>query len=107
MSGAVNKSAHSKQDLIEQYEYIARDSVEAAERFLSAVETAVAQLAGMPRIGAPWKSPHLQLAGVRTWLVPRFPNHVIFYREREDGIEVLRVLHGARDIQSLLSSGLE
>lgn len=30
-----------------------------------------------------------------------FPNHLIFYRPVEDGIEVLRVVHGAQDIEAI------
>lgn len=30
-----------------------------------------------------------------------FDRHVIFYRALKNGIEVLRVLHGARDIETL------
>jgi toxin ParE1/3/4 len=31
-----------------------------------------------------------------------FRNHLIFYRPIDDGIEIVRVLHGARDWQNLL-----
>ena len=35
--------------------------------------------------------------------VPGFENHLIFYRVTEEAIEVFRVLHGARDIEAILS----
>ena len=35
-----------------------------------------------------------------------FEKHLIFYRPAADGIEVIRVIHGARDIDSVLESGL-
>lgn len=107
MSRVVYKSAQAKHELVDHYEYIARDSADAAERFLSAVESAVTQLAARPGMGARWESPHPQLSGVRTWLVPRFRNYVIFYREREDGIEVLHVFHGAQDLETLLARDAE
>jgi toxin ParE1/3/4 len=31
-----------------------------------------------------------------------FERHLVFYRERDDGIEIVRVLHGARDIPSVM-----
>jgi toxin ParE1/3/4 len=31
-------------------------------------------------------------------------NYVIFYREVSEGIEIIRVLHGARDIEGIISS---
>lgn len=36
--------------------------------------------------------------------VGRFRNYLIFYRRKDDEIEVLRVLHGARDIRSILGA---
>ncbi len=41
--------------------------------------------------------------GIRRWRVNDFENFLIFYRPIDDGIEVIRVLHGARDIESLFS----
>ena len=41
------------------------------------------------------------LVDVRMWRVAGFPNHLIFYRPIGRGIEVLRVLHAKRDIESL------
>jgi toxin ParE1/3/4 len=31
-----------------------------------------------------------------------FRNYLVFYRPIEDGVEVLTVLHGARDLQAVL-----
>lgn len=50
MSREAYKSAQAKQELVDHYEYIARDSAVAAERFLSAVEAAVSQLVAFPGI---------------------------------------------------------
>lgn len=44
---------------------------------------------------------HPKAAGIRSWSITGFPNHLIFYRPVEGGIEVLRVLHGARDINAI------
>jgi toxin ParE1/3/4 len=35
------------------------------------------------------------------WRVAGFPNHLIFYRPVESGVEVIRVLHAKRDIEAL------
>ena len=42
------------------------------------------------------------MAGVRSWGIRGFPNHLIFYRPTDDRIEVIRVLHAARDIETIL-----
>lgn len=38
------------------------------------------------------------LEGIRSWVVKGFENYIVFYREIPGAIEVLRVLHGARDV---------
>jgi plasmid stabilization system protein ParE len=43
-----------------------------------------------------------ELDGIRMWPIPDFPNHLIFYRLIETGVEIVRVLHSARDIALVL-----
>ncbi len=62
----------------------------------------MARLAETPGIGRLWGSPNEVLAGVRVWRIKGFENWLLFYRPTGDGIEVLHVFHGARDIASLL-----
>jgi toxin ParE1/3/4 len=38
------------------------------------------------------------MAGVRIWSVG---NYAIFFRSAQDGIEVIRVVHGARDFDAI------
>lgn len=40
-----------------------------------------------------------RLRAIRSFAVRGFPNHIIFYLKVHGGIEVLRVLHGARDLR--------
>ncbi len=42
-------------------------------------------------------------AEVRFFPIRRHRNHLVFYRPIPDGIEVLRVLHGARDLFGILA----
>jgi toxin ParE1/3/4 len=55
----------------------------------------------MPELGIVREYDDPALLGVRMWRVTGFPNHLIFYRPIERGIEVVRVLHARRDIESL------
>ena len=55
-------------------------------------------------MGERCESPNPRLTGLRVWRIQGFPNHLIFYRPVDDGIEVIRVLHGARDIDRVLES---
>jgi toxin ParE1/3/4 len=43
------------------------------------------------------------LTGMRSWPIRGFGNHLVFYRPTDDGIEILRVLHGARDLRRVFN----
>jgi toxin ParE1/3/4 len=92
----------ARADLMDQFDYIAQDSLDAANRFLAAAAASFGQIAQMPRMGRSRRVRNPRLAGLRQWAIQGFEKHLIFYRETTQGIEVLRVLHGARDIQRLL-----
>lgn len=90
-------------DLDEQFTYIAHDSLESALRYLDAVEDAFDKIADMPRIGRTCQFDRRDFSGIRRWPVPRFERHVIFYQATERSIEVVRILHTARDIDAVFS----
>ena len=46
--------------------------------------------------------PDAELPEMRRWHIDGFDDHLIIYRETERGIEIVRVLHGARDIVAIL-----
>lgn len=93
---------HALNDLEELASFIARDSLPAALRLLDAAERAFSQIREMPGIGASIRYASPRLDGVRRWPIPGYPNHLVFYRCTEDRIEILRVLHAARDIPATL-----
>jgi toxin ParE1/3/4 len=95
------KKAAALRDLDELATFIGQDSPQAALRFLEAAEKEFKSLARMPGLGSSWESNHPQCAGLRMWPIPDFANHLIFYRETRKGIEVIRVLHASRDIESI------
>jgi len=73
----------------------------AAGSFLEAMETAFGLMLEQPGIGSPRYTHLLPGVTLRMWPVQGFP-HLIFYLERIDAVEVLRVLHGARDLPAIL-----
>lgn len=79
--------------------FIARDSIDAALRFYDAVERAGALLLRMPRIGRRRIAVDPSLAELRSWPLHGFRNYIIFYRPVKNGVEILHLIHGARDIQ--------
>jgi len=75
-----------------------------AARFLVGAEASLERLADMPEVGRPFNSDKPELAGVRVFPIRRFPRHLVFYRplKKEKGVEVIRVLHSARDLPRVL-----
>jgi toxin ParE1/3/4 len=89
-------------DLDELAAWIQRDSPDAALRFLEQAEATFESLSEMPGIGSPYQVRNTRLQGLRCFAVRGFPNHLVFYLPVAGGIDVIRVLHGARDIPPLL-----
>lgn len=88
-------------DLDAQFFYFAEESVSLARRFFAAAELTFDRLARVPELGAVYGFERAEIADLRVWQVRGFENHLIFYRPIPDGIEVVRVLHGARDIPTV------
>lgn len=81
--------------------YIAEDNIEAAERFFEALEATCALLADMPQIGSFRIFDKEDLKEMRIIPVKQFEKYLIFYRENSKGIEVIRIIHGTRDLPGL------
>lgn len=84
--------------------YLERRNPVAAERFLAALERDFERLSRDPGIGSPRYVHILPVEGLRVWPVTS-SSYLIFYLERSDHLDVVRVLHGARDVSSVLGEG--
>src|SRR4051812_15471598 len=102
MTGRVQIRERAKLDLEEQAEYIRGNSLQAAARFLDAARQSMDALAKMPGLGSPTELPSPRLRGLRCCTIRGFEKHLIFYSPRKNGIEVVRVLQGARDLPAVL-----
>ena len=92
----IERTARAEEDLIDIWLYIAHDDVRAADRLLDEIEEKFSLLAGQPLLGRarPDIAQELRYLPVRRYL--------ILYRKITDGIEVVRVVHGARDVRALM-----
>lgn len=90
------KRPEAESDLDEIWWYIAQDSPLNADRFLDRIQERCLALADFPQMGM--GRDELK-QGLRSHPVG---NYLIFYFPLEDGIDIIRVLHGSRDIESLL-----
>jgi toxin ParE1/3/4 len=88
------KSPRSETDVTAIWDFIAADSIKAADTVLARIDAAFDMLADTPFAGRPRRdlAPNLR----------SFPvgNYIIFYVPIADGIEVVRVMHGHRDIDA-------
>lgn len=89
---AILKRPAADEDLLAIWLYIAADNDSAADRLLDRIDAKLQFLAENPRAGP--GRPELGDA-VRSFVVARY---TLFYAVVEDGIELYRVIHSARDI---------
>ncbi len=89
-------------DILEQSGWFENQSGRTlAKRWESAVAAAFIRIANNPRSGAPCDFKAEELQGVRRMPIHKFSKHLIFYRVDADQAFILRVVHGARDLESL------
>ena len=86
--------AIARQDGDEAVDFYLADAGEAvALRFISAIQAAPLAIGRHPCAGSPRHVQELDLPGLRSGTVRRFP-YVVFYVERDRDVDVWRVLHG-------------
>lgn len=90
-------------DLASIAKKIAEDNPAAAARFIDASEKSFKLLQDFPRIG---KVRSFTRPGIRSWRVSGFENYLIFYIPTRDEVQVLAVLHGARELESKIEERL-
>jgi toxin ParE1/3/4 len=90
-----SKRPRAETDLVEIWDFIARDDPGAADRQLDRIEAQCQLLAGNPRLGR--LRPEIA-HDARAWVVGRY---LILYRALDDGVEIVRVVHGARAIDQI------
>jgi len=76
---------------------------ETAVRYYQSVRSAFRKLSKQPGLGR--TRPELSPSGIRSWRVdPPFQDWLIFYQSTEEGLDIIRVKHGAMDIESLFEN---
>jgi toxin ParE1/3/4 len=87
------------QDIDDIFDYIAIDNPDAARRVYKSMHESFDRLLETPMIGRIRQSNHVP--GLRTWRIEKFPTYIILYRTTEIDVQILRILHGARDIDAM------
>ncbi len=94
----------AKEDMIRQFRYylVVRGQTDVANRFLEAVGRTIAKIMRTPKAGAPKHVSNKSLTNLRWWPVEGFEDIGVYYLFEEAVVQVVRVLHGKRDIQGIL-----
>jgi len=101
MEHRVSRKPEVRRDLVELSQYISNDNFDAALRFLDAAKRTFNFLATNPESGQVCRFADPESAGLRVWPMDGFRNYLIYYRPTSDGVDVARVLHGARDVEAI------
>jgi len=90
-------------DLNQQAYYLATEAtVDIGHRFLIAAHETFLLLATHPDMGWSYRLNHPRLASLRMFRVSGFEKMLVLYRSLPDGVEIIRVVHGSRNLQALL-----
>ncbi len=89
------RTAEAENDLLSIWRYIAEDNQQAATRLILSIDKKCGLLAENPKLGAarPDIAPEVRYLTVG--------NYLILYRELSNSVEVVRVLHGARNLEAI------
>lgn len=92
----------AERDIDEVSDYYTDEAGEDIARgFIKALQDAYLTISEHPGTGSPRYDHMLSVSGLRTRKIARFP-FLVFYIEREDHIDVWRILHAQRDISARL-----
>ncbi len=101
-----SESATRDVEAAAEHYYLSESPAANTQRFLTAVEEAYLHISRLPASGSPHYGQVLGIAGLRSWPIKGFPYRA-FYIEADRHIDIVRVLHTARDIPDSLTEGIE
>ena len=92
----ITRTSRAEADAVAIWRYIAQDNAEAATELLHKIDERIELLSRVPKTAPliPEIHPDIRKSSVG--------NYAIFYRCVPEGIQVIRILHGARKPEDLL-----
>ena len=90
----VTRRPQAQADILEIWDYIAEDSLIDADRWVDRLDEKLILWATQPLMG---RTRDELAAGIRSLA---FGRYVVFFEPLPDGIDIVRVLHGSRDIDT-------
>jgi toxin ParE1/3/4 len=92
----VVRTEQAEADLAAILEYLDERSPAAADRLAAAIDHRCELLGQLPQMG---RLRDDLMPGLRSIVIERY---VLFYRSSPSAVEVLRILHGSRDVDSIM-----
>jgi toxin ParE1/3/4 len=102
MTRRITITPKASQDIDDHFAYIAQNNLQAALRFFDATRQTFAKIAQMPGMGSPYPVNNPRLVELRKFTVKGFEGYLIFYLYGEEDLTIVRIIHAARDIQTVL-----
>lgn len=91
----VTRRPQAVDDIVDIWDYIADDSIAAADTWVDRLDTQLELLATQPLMG---RTRDELMPGIRSF---PFGRYVIFYMPHASGLDVVRLLHSARDVDAI------
>ena len=93
----VTRRPQAEADILDIWDYIAEDSLDQADRWVDGLDEKLRLWAGQPLMG---RERVELMPGLRSF---PFGRYVVFYTALPDGIDVVRVMHSSRELDSGLN----
>ncbi len=103
MTYVVRVLPRAKQDGQEIDDYLSAHNVAAADRFGEQLQATIDLQAAIPTPGSRWMTDNPLLAELRWTRVKGFRQYIVFMKVRGTLLEIVRILHASRDLESVLS----
>lgn len=93
----VRKTKEAEEDLLQLWVYIAQDNETAANNIFDQIEQKSLLYAENPEIGR--TRPEIR-SNLRSFVIAPY---TVFYQPIDEGIIIIRILHGSRDVRAIFS----
>ena len=91
----------AREDIKQIAAYIEENNRQAGVAFRQTLQHIYEVLLDLPEVGSVRNFRNPEMKGLRMLPVPKFKRYLLFYRSTSERLEIVRVLHGARDVSSL------
>jgi toxin ParE1/3/4 len=91
----------AREDIKQIAAYIEEHNPQASTAFRQTLQHIYEVLLDLPEMGSVRNFRNPEMKGLRMLTLPKFKNYLLFYRPASERLEIVRVLHGARDVSSL------